>query len=150
MTAALIWLFGAAAWGAMCNAPAWLWLLVERWHVRTRPVHCDRFLMGRLGMVLFSFGIGIGSWQRGASLIEKPNEQIDLLLSFFGWLPHPLPEWSPFIWSGSLTIAEGLFVWIAALNARESGRTSRVWWIYLAGLAAWTVAVPVFFGGLGV
>jgi hypothetical protein len=149
MTAALIWLFGAAAWGSLCNFPAWTILFVERWRVKPVPLVRDRFALGRLGMMLVSFGIGVGSWQRGASFINRPDEQIGLLLSFFGWLPHPLPEWSPFLWSGSLTLAEGIFVWIAALNAEAVGRAPVAWRVYLAGMAVWAVAVPVFFGGLG-
>ena len=149
MTAALIWLFGAAAWGSMCNFPAWSILLIERLRASEEPLYRDRFALGRLGMVLISFGIGIGSWQRGASFMEKPNEQIGLLLSFFGWLPHPLPEWSPFLWSGSLTLAEGIFVWIAGLNAKAIGRKPIACRVYVAGLGLWTVAVPVFFSGVG-
>lgn len=155
MSVLLVWLYGLAAWGALCNVPAWTGL-IERWF--TDPRDDDgrhlplRYLMARVGLLLASVGIFFGSAVRCSTFLMYPERAAlplyivvpGLRVGLASW-PEPflatftLPGWSQVTWVVCLVVSEVMFLATAALAGRVKGR--RPWWLafYVLGAVAWTV-----------
>ena len=142
---ALVWLYGVCALGAACNLPAWARLTL-RWFRPYSPERNIVYLWMRLGMVLGSTAIAIGSYARMSGIIFDPPRALKPILFWVPWRIDDvlaLPGWSVVLWVVPLAVSEVLFLVVAAMRARSVGKRPYAAWVFGAGAVAWAVAVEV-------